>query len=223
MTRINLLPPEQRDKASRDQGILLVVLGLVAVILVLGAVYFLTLQKVNTKEDELKVTQEQVDATSREVAALQPYEELEQQKVDMSATVKELYDSRVVWSAILEEISLVIPEKVSLTTMDCKVPANMLAGSALVHATEVRPEGINFTGEASSFRDVGEFIVRLGLLPQLMNPRLISMTVPPPTPGQPEFVQFQVEVFLRPFAVPAPASAGSTAAPAPTPTEGAAP
>jgi Tfp pilus assembly protein PilN len=218
MTRINLLPPEQREKASREQGIMLVVLGLVAVVLVLGAVYFLTLQKVNDKQDEVDAVQAQIDTANSELDALRPYETVEKERVAMAATVKELYDSRVLWSAILEEISLVTPETIDFTQMTCDVPLNMVAGSALGGNGTVTPAGIVFTGEAGSFKDVGEFIARLGLLPQVMDPRLVNMVAVPPEAGRDGFVQFQVNVVLRPFAVPAPESMGQIeTAPSPTP------
>jgi Tfp pilus assembly protein PilN len=216
MTRINLLPPEHRAKASREQGILLVVLGLVAVVLVLGAVYFLTLQKVNGKQEDVDVAQVQIDQVNQQIEELRPYEAIETQKVSMAETVKGLYDSRVLWSAILEEISLVIPDTVDLTQMSCTVPSNMLAGSVDASgATEA--VGISFSGQAGTFRDVGEFMTRLGLLPQIMNPRLLSATASTPTAGQEAFVTFQVEVSLRPFQVPPPVL-GVPVAPAPAAT-----
>jgi len=214
MTRINLLPPEHRAKASREQGILLVVLGLVAVVLVLGAVYFLTLQKVNGKQEDVDVAQVQIDQVNQQIEELRPYEAIETQKVSMAETVKGLYDSRVLWSAILEEISLVIPETVDLTQMSCTVPSNMLAGSVSASGA-TQAVGISFGGQAGTFKDVGEFMTRLGLLPQIMNPRLLSATASTATAGQEPFVTFQVEVVLRPFVTPPPLSGvPSVAAPA---------
>jgi len=216
MTRINLLPPEHRAKASREQGILLVVLGLVAVVLVLGAVYFLTLQKVNSKQEDVDVAQAQIDQVNQQIEELKPYEAIETQKVSMAETVKGLYDSRVLWSAILEEISLVIPDTVDLTQMSCTVPSNMLAGSVNASgATEA--QGIMFSGQAGTFRDVGEFMTRLGLLPQVMNPRLLSATASTATAGQEPFVTFQVQVVLRPFVDPPPVS-GAASVPTPAAT-----
>ena len=217
MTRINLLPPEHRAKASREQGIMLVVLGLVALVLVLGAVYFLTLQKVNGNQDDVDAAQAQIDQVNQQIAELSPYEALETQRVSMAETVKGLYDSRVLWSAILEEISLVIPDTVNLTQMSCTVPPTMLAGS-VADSGGTAATGIAFSGEAGTFRDVGEFMTRLGLLPQIMNPRLLSATASTTTTaGQEAFVTFQVEVSLRPFVVPPPAL-GVPVAPTPAAT-----
>lgn len=219
MTRINLLPPEHRAKASREQGIMLVVLGLVAVVLVLGAVYFLTLQKVSGSQDDVDSAQAQIEKVNLQIESLKSYQALETQRISMAQTVRELYDSRVLWSAILEEVSLVMPDNVDLTQMACTVPTNMLAGSSLNSSSSgaATPEGIAFTGEAATFRDVGEFITRLGLLPQVMNPRLISAAASASTPGQKQFIQFEVDVVLRPFVVAPPQSgSATTAAPAAT-------
>jgi Tfp pilus assembly protein PilN len=158
----------------------------------------------------------QIDQVNQQIEELRPYEAIETQKVSMAETVKGLYDSRVLWSAILEEISLVIPDTVSLTQMSCTVPSNMLAGSVDASgATEA--VGISFSGQAGTFRDVGEFMTRLGLLPQVMNPRLLSATASDATSGEEPFVTFQVEVVLRPF-VDSPPVSGVPSVPTPAAT-----
>lgn len=216
MTRINLLPPEQREKASREQGIMLIVLGLVAVVLVLGAVYFLTVQKVSNKQAEVDSVQAQTVAAEQELAALKPYEALQQRKEDMAQWARDIYDSRVIWSSIFEEVSLVIPDTVCLTQMSCEVPENMLAGNTLEGETAT-PTGIVLIGQAESFKEVGEFISRLGLLPQLANPpQLKNAVVVPSTAGGEDVVTFEIDVVLRPFLVAPPTGTPPVAAPSAT-------
>jgi Tfp pilus assembly protein PilN len=206
MTRINLLPPEQKERASREQGIMLAVLGLVAVVLVLGAVYFLTLQKVNSKQDEVDAATGKTQTAQQRLDSLKGYEALQQQRDDMQTTAFELYDSRVYWSNVFEEISLVTPDTITLQQMICEVPGSMLAGYAFGVKGSDKPTGIQFIGQAPSYEEVAEFIARLGLLPQLINPKLDSATYFAPEADTPEFIQFQVNSYLRPFLVPPPGS-----------------
>ena len=53
MKRIDLLPPEQRVKASRERGLLWAILILVAVVVALGMVYMWEKGKVSDKQAEL--------------------------------------------------------------------------------------------------------------------------------------------------------------------------
>jgi Tfp pilus assembly protein PilN len=140
----------------------------------------------------------------------------------MTQTAKQIYDSRVVWSSIAEEISLLIPEECSLTEITAAVPASMLAGSAFGGAA---PTGagagadVTISGEAYTHRDVAELMTRLGLMPQIMDITLVSATKgTSETSG--DVITFQIVARLRPFQSPAPNAAAAVAeAPAPAATE----
>ena len=82
------------------------------------------------------------------------------------------------WSTIFEEISLVIPDNVRLTTLNCTVPADHAAGGAAAAAAGTvtapalqtsRSTGVTYTSD-----DVASFMTRLGLIPQLTNIQLVS-------------------------------------------------
>jgi hypothetical protein len=55
----------------------------------------------------------------------------------MMTTAQQIYDARVDWSGILEELSLVIPDQVVLTDLTAQVPATMQpsVGGGAVNAT----------------------------------------------------------------------------------------
>ncbi len=59
MKRINLLPQEERVKASRERGLIWAILILVAVVVVLGLVYVKYNSDVGAKQDELATIQEE--------------------------------------------------------------------------------------------------------------------------------------------------------------------
>ena len=80
MTRINLLPPDERAKAAREQGLALVVLGLVALVIVLGGVYLVSYRQASDKQTEVEEIQAEVDQANQQLAALKPYEGVQQSR-----------------------------------------------------------------------------------------------------------------------------------------------
>jgi Tfp pilus assembly protein PilN len=211
MKRINLLPPEQRVKAARERGLLWAILILVAIVVALGLVYVWQNGQVNDKQAELDGLTAQVAVEQQKAAALAPYAQIQDTRVAMTATAKGIYDSRVSWATILQEISLVIPENVRLQSLTGTVPATMLPGPATpaVPGTAASAD-ITFTGTTSTHKDVAEFMTRLGLIPQLSNVQLASSTGAAATDatgatGTPT-VTFTVTASLRPYLTPPPAT-----------------
>ena len=213
MKRINLLPPEQRAKASRERGLLWAILILVAIVVALGLVYVWQNGQVNDKQAELDGLTAETAAVQQQAAALAPYAAIQGTRTSMTQTAKGIYDSRVPWSTILQEVSLVIPENVRLQSLSGTVPATMLPGPAMPPAadtaTAVTPD-ITFTGTTYTHKDVAEFMTRLGLIPQLSNIQLASSTGGAATgttgtTGTPT-VTFTVTATLRPYLTPPPAT-----------------
>jgi type IV pilus assembly protein PilN len=210
MTRINLLPAEERAKAAREQGLALVGLGLLVLVIALGAVYLVESRRVSSKQDEVTQVKAQIDQANRQVAELKPYETLAQQTATMKGTAVAIYDSRVGWSNILEEVSLVIPDNVSLFKMVGTVPPTMQAGvGGSAEGSASTTPGLQFQGNAWNYQDIAEFMTRLGLLPQLKDIRLEFATKVSSGEGAPETIEFTIDANLRPFQTPVPL-AGAT-------------
>jgi Tfp pilus assembly protein PilN len=219
LQRINLLPPEERRKASRERGLMYALLFLIFVVAVLGVLYVFENQRLNTRNQEVTSQQSLLDAVNVEVARLKPFEVLQSQRAVMTQTASAIVDSRVVWSSIFEEISLLIPDTVRLDSLTAAVPATMLAGGQASAAAG--GADITFSGQASSHKDVADFMTRLGLMPQLMNILLVSAQkgAAPSSSGGTDtsttgVVTFQITAQLRPFETPPPAAAAGTATPA---------
>jgi Tfp pilus assembly protein PilN len=126
--------------------------------------------------------------------------------VQMTQTAKGIYDARVYWSTILEQVSLVIPENVRLTSMTCTVPPEMLPGAAATGTTTAAVANVTFVGTTYTHKDVAEFMTRLGLIPQLKNIQLSASTgsTTTTTTGTsaspaPVTVTFTVTASLRPY------------------------
>jgi Tfp pilus assembly protein PilN len=206
MQRIDLLPPEARVKASRERGLLYAILILVVVVVALGLVYMQQNSAVSSKQQEVDQITAEAQATQQKADSLAPYAQIQATRTAMSTTARGIYEAGVPWSTILQEISLVIPENVRLTSLNCAVPAAMVPGAvAAAGATTVASTDVTFTGTTYTHRDVAEFMTRLGLIPQLSNIQLVSSTVTPAvaaaegTAGTPATVNFTMTASLRPY------------------------
>ena len=177
MKRINLLPPEHRARASRERGLMYVIVALVALVAVLGLVYYQQHSQVAGKQNQLTGLQAQTASLNNQAAALAPYAQIEQMRSSLSQTTQNINASRVYWSTIFEEISLVIPENVRLTSLSCTVPPNMLPGGTSSSASAAGSTDVTFTGNTYTSDDIASFMTRLGLIPQLTNIQLVNSTM----------------------------------------------
>jgi Tfp pilus assembly protein PilN len=212
MTRINLLPPEERSRAAREQGLLLAIVGLVVLVVALGAVYFMSYRQVSDKKVQLDTISGQVDVANVRLAALKPYAALQVQRQAMDVTAAQILNSRVIMSNVLEEVALLIPSGVSLTQMNVTVPTYMVAGSTDASAlgtTTALGTDLTLVGDAtgSTLYDahvqVATLMTQLGLMPQIMNIRLTSANAASTELSKPD-VQFSIAANLRPFATTPP-------------------
>jgi Tfp pilus assembly protein PilN len=203
MKRINLLPQEERVKASRERGLIWAILILVAVVLVLGLVYVKERSDVNAKQDELTSIQTETAAVQAKIAELSPYAALQAQRTAMTETAKGIYESSVPFSILLQELSLVIPDNVRLQTLTATVPPAMLPGAAAAGgAASSTTADVTFSGQTEKHRDVAEFMTRLGLIPQLMNITLGTSTdtsTGSSETGTVNYKQFTITAGLRPY------------------------
>lgn len=200
MKRINLLPPEERAKATRERSLVYAILILVGVVVVLGLVYVKMNSDVNARQEELDRLNGEIAAVQRQAAELRPYALLQTQRTEMAQTAKAIYDAGVPFSTILQELSLVIPENVRLTSLSVTVPAGMLPGSGGEEGgATTGGSDVTFQGETYEHTDVAEFMTRLGLIPQLMNITLGSSTTSTGTEGAGSYKTFQITASLRPY------------------------
>jgi Tfp pilus assembly protein PilN len=213
MTRINLLPPEERSRAAREQGLLLAIVGLIVLVVALGAVYFMSYRQVQNTQTQINNVAAQIDVGNVQLAALRPYQTMQIQRQAMATTAAQILNSRVVVSNVLEEIALLIPANVSLTQLTLTVPPYMVAGSndtaaaAAATTTFGASTDLTLTGDSNgsslyaSHDLVATMLTQLGLMPQLMNIKLTSAVA---VPGFPNDLAYTITANLRPFATTPP-------------------
>lgn len=202
MKRINLLPSDERVKARRERGVVYVLLGLVVLVALLGAVYVWQNNQVATKNTDLQSKNDQITQAKLQINALKPYKVLQDQRAAMMASATAIYNARVTWSSILQEVSLVIPDNVIITAFTANVPAAMQAASASSAASGSGSD-VSIVGCAPTHDDVAAFMTRLGLVPQITNVNLVDSEQVKP-PSAPTYVQFTMTASLRPFLTPPP-------------------
>jgi Tfp pilus assembly protein PilN len=216
--RINLLPSEERRKASRERGLMYALLFLIFVVAVLGVLYVYENQRLNTRNQEVASLQADLNVVNAQIAQLKPFETMQSQRATMTQTASAIVDSRVVWSSIFEEISLLIPDTVRLSGLTAAAPATMLAGGQLSGAgAAAGGADMTFAGTALSHKDVADFMTRLGLMPQLMNIQLVSAqkgaasstSAGGASPTTQTVVTFQITAQLRPFETAPPLAAAA--------------
>lgn len=219
MKRINLLPQEERAKASRERGLIWAILILVLVVVALGLVYVKYRGDVNAKQDELTTIQNETVAVQAKIAELSPYAVLQTQRTAMTQAAKGIYESSVPFSILLQELSLVIPENVRLQSLTATVPPAMLPGGAVAEpgAAPAATTDVVFTGQTEKHRDVAEFLTRLGLIPQLKDIILTSSTDTASTGAAgtttASYTAFTVTAALRPYTTQPPTTQLQAVAP----------
>lgn len=168
--RINLLPPEIRERQrARRRTVAVVAVGLV-VLLLLGGFYLLQLMRLSDLRDDLEAQQAQNAQLRSQIAQLQEVANLQQQLADSRELLADLLSNQVYWSGILRDISLVIPGEAWLnglngTIATAEAEEEVAAAPGLVGS-------ISFTGFAFDHRDVALWLSRLEDVRGFVNPWL---------------------------------------------------
>lgn len=161
MRPVNLIPPEDRrgDKAPLRSGPLsYIVIGTLAALLL--AVYMLvsTSNSISDKESQVAQLESDLEAATAEAQSLAPYAEFAALRTEREGTLASLAQSRFDWERVMRELALIIPNDVTLTSLNGSAYANA-DGSASTEALETP----NFTvsGCAASHDATARFVAAL--------------------------------------------------------------
>jgi Tfp pilus assembly protein PilN len=175
--RINLLPPEVRQRQSVRRRTAAVVAAGVVVLAGVAALYFLQqlrLVGVNNDLEDQRATNSGIQA---QINDLRRFDEL-QREVEASRTMlSTLMSNEILWSGVLRDVSLVIPSDVWLSGMTGQTNES---GGAVTPApgTAVTGPGqglvgqITFNGFALDHRAVALWLARLDDVRGFANPWL---------------------------------------------------
>ncbi|MGH2739095.1 MAG: PilN domain-containing protein [Actinomycetota bacterium] len=189
--RINLLPPELRERERGRRGAVAVILIGLLVIGGLGGYFVLQERRLGDIERDLDAQQATNNALRAEIAEIARFGELKQQLEGRQGLVDAFLVNEVQWSGVLRDVSLIIPGDawlvgVSGTVMD-PIASPGVDVSGLIGQ-------IAFNGFGLSHRSVALWLTRLEDISGFLNPWLSSSTKT--LVGPTEVVQFTSSVDL---------------------------
>lgn len=169
--RINLLPPELRERERGRRGAVAIVLIGLLVLAGLGGYFVLQERRLADIEQDLDAQQATNNALRAEISEIARFGELRAELEGRQRLVDAFLGNEVQWSGVLRDVSLIIPgdtwlEGFSGVVMDAAV------------APGVDPTGligqISFSGFGLSHRSVALWLIRLEDITGFVNPWLSS-------------------------------------------------
>ncbi|MBN2027766.1 MAG: hypothetical protein JW854_13500 [Actinobacteria bacterium] len=130
MTRINLLPPEVREKVARPRLVPWIILMGVVTIVVIVALFMLFSAQKSGKEDTLREKQQELEDLQRQTQGMKVYEEQQQQLQTLQGMYNQANLGRVAWAQMLNDLAMYVPEGLA-TASNPKAPAIWLTSMTI--------------------------------------------------------------------------------------------
>ncbi len=172
MRAVNLIPAEERrgagGLAGRSGGVVYVLTGGLAVLVVMGVVYAFAVHSVAQRKGQLASLTAQIGAVDIQTQTLQPYVQFasisEQQEQQATALAQQRFD----WPNAMQQLALALPADVTLTSFSA-------TNAAAAGATSPTASGATFTlaGCASTQGEISSVLTSLAAVPGVAN---VSLT-----------------------------------------------
>lgn len=244
MKAVNLIPGAERRGAtaiSRAGGGAYLVLGTLAALVLMLAVYAIEGNRIDNKQAQAAQANQEAAAIEAQAAELSQYSTFAQLRDKRFETVSSIANSRFDWSNTLHDLARVIPPNTWLTTLRGTVSPGVNVegggGGSGVRAA-IQAPAIEISGCTTSHPAVARMMARMRLMDGVTRVTLTSSEKADTAPaaggagdssadssdcraGSDQYPRFEIVVFFRP---PAPATqtpAATAAATTTTPTPGA--
>jgi len=173
--RINLVPAGERARTKTDVGMLLLIVAGVVVLAGIAFSYYAFNNQLSSKQDELAQLQNENAQIMAQLASLAEFDALAQKTAETEALVQAVYVGRTLVSQVLGDISLVIPDNAWFTALTVDAPVTTGPADPAAPATAGSTLGtVTIQGNTYSFEDVATFLVRMELVPGLVDINLSS-------------------------------------------------
>jgi Tfp pilus assembly protein PilN len=142
LTKINLLPPERikvkrAPRAPSERSYLWIAIALPLLVLILMLVWWFSMSsELNRKEEALGVAKKELADLQAKNAALQQYKARKDQISQIEQTVVTALSGRVFWARILNNIAIMCPTDVWLTSLNGTSSADSGTVTFEAHATQ---------------------------------------------------------------------------------------
>jgi Tfp pilus assembly protein PilN len=178
---VNLIPAEQRRGAGgiagRSGGIVYVVTGGLAVLVILGVVYALAVHGVADKKAQLATLTEQVTETQAQAQVLQPYIAVASLSNQKTNEVVTLAKSRFDWPNAMRQLALALPSDVTFTSFSAATTdASTAAPGSTPSATGNGGTTFSLQGCAATQREIANVLTSLASVPDVTNVSLTKTT-----------------------------------------------
>lgn len=194
MTQVNLLPSGIRQRQRTRQLTLLVCFVAVAAVAALLALFVLESGKLSSAKTDLATTQATNAQLTTKISGLQRFKTLADDKAAKQQVVKTIQADQVPFSAMLRDLSTVIPSQVYVTSLTGTI--QLAPGSAnIVPSTSGLIGNIQVQGFADSHDSVALWLNRVSTVKGWANAWVSSSTK-----GDNTWVQFSGTIDMTPKA-----------------------
>lgn len=122
MTRINLLPPEVREKAQRPRlAPWFILMGLVTILILVG-LYFLFGNQKASKESTLDKKKQELADLQKETKGIKVFETQQSDLKNLQKLYEQANAGRVAWAQMLNQLAMYVPEGLA-TASNPKAPS----------------------------------------------------------------------------------------------------
>jgi Tfp pilus assembly protein PilN len=235
MRAVNLLPKElQTRKSIREEDPAVVVgsaLGVV-VMIALGLAFYVEHNAASKQQARLNTARLELAQLSIKqhhekpkpakpavpITPLVPPPSVTGQEATWLSAVETNLSQRIAWDRVLREVSLVMPDDVTLTSLSMTAPATptVIPGVVATPAPTGSAQGFSIAGDAFSYDSVARLLSRLSLVPDLTDVTLTntsagSSSAAGSSGGSASGVQFNISANVK--GAPAPAAPAVTTTP----------
>ena len=176
MSRVNLLPPEIKEREKLRQRTALAVVGVIAVILLVGAYYVMQQMNLSSVNDDL-AAQEQTNAgLQTQIDSLQQFGDLETELTEKKQLEAAVYTNEVSFSGLLMDVSGVIPPDAVLENMAAQISAPGAAEAAVEETNAEIIGSVTFQGTSNDLESISMWLNRQAQVEGWANPYSTTMT-----------------------------------------------
>jgi type IV pilus assembly protein PilN len=150
MKIINLLPPEIVEKRQTERRWVYFLALIIVFVVLFAFVFMITYGRELREKQTLSKIQAENDKLKNEIAMFQVFEQRKAQVQQREQVLAKAMAGEISWYKLLNEISMVIPSEVSLTSLSLDLTG-----------------GVKMTGSTQDYSAVAKWLVRLGEIKEL--------------------------------------------------------